>query len=193
MENDDTLISLLKEGDMSSFARLYEKYSGKVYNFVMKISHGDCYLAEEMVQNVFVKIWTVRETVDTNKSFPSFLCTIAKNMVVNAYLHKMQEATYQNKIKERVDFSLDYTTDKDVDYQFLENYIDSLIEKLPPARRKIFILSRKEFMSNKEIAKRLCLSENTVESQLTKAISFIKSSVKSDYGLALLPILWVIL
>lgn len=72
---------------------------------------------------------------------------------------------------------------------FFESYIDSLIDKLPPARREIFLLSRKHYLSNKEIADQLQISENTVESQMTKAIFFMKQHVRRDYGVLLLPVL----
>lgn len=187
MGNDDQLVASLNEGNSTSFNQLYKKHSGKVYNFVMKLSHGDSYLAEEIVQDVFVKVWNVRKTIDPKKSFSAFLCTIAKNMVVNIYLHKMQEIIYQDKMKNSTSFSTENTTEKDVDYSLLETYINSLIEKLPPARREIFILSRKRLMSNKEIANELKLSENTVESQITKALSFIRKEIKNNYGLVIAP------
>lgn len=187
------LIENFRRGDTASFTKLYELHSGKVYNFVLKLSQGDTYLAEEIVQNVFIKLWQVREDIDPAKSLSSFVCTIAKNMVINVYLHKMHEATYRNAIKYDISQSVEYTTEKEVDYQFLESYIDSLIEKLPPVRRQIFILSRRQHLRNKEIAQQLSLSENTVESQLSKAISFIKKNVHADYGVALLPFLFFLI
>lgn len=63
----------LKEGSFQAFERLYVMYSGKLYNFVMRISSGNQYMAEEVVQSTFIRIWEVREKVDPESSFISFL------------------------------------------------------------------------------------------------------------------------
>ena len=82
-------IENLRKDNRSSFEYLYTVWSGKLYNFVMKISHGDSYLAEEMVQTVFLKVWKNREQLDPKLSFGAYLCTIAKNLLTNHYQHKM--------------------------------------------------------------------------------------------------------
>lgn len=164
-----------------SFEYLYNLWSGKLYNFVMRISKGDSYLAEDIVQSVFIKVWESRHTLDPDKSFGSYLCTIAKNQLVNIYQHRMLEYLYEEKIKSSE--SVENTTEKEVDYHLLEEYIDSLIEQLPPARREIFILSRRSLLTNKEIAEKLNLSENTVESQITKALSFLRDKINRHYNL----------
>ena len=66
-------------------------YTSKLYNFVMRISKGDSYLAEEIVQAVFIKVWEGKESLDPGKSFGAYLCTIAKNQLVNIYQHRMLE------------------------------------------------------------------------------------------------------
>ena len=60
-------------------------YSGKLYNFTMQLSSGNQYMAEEVVQSTFIRIWEVCEKVDSDASFISFLCTIAKNLPMNMY------------------------------------------------------------------------------------------------------------
>lgn len=182
MDKESQHIYRLAKGDSLSFEYLYNCWSGKLYNFVMRISKGDSYLAEEIVQSVFIKVWEGRQTLDPGKSFGAYLCTIAKNQLVNIYQHRMLEQLYQEKIKTTEE--TENTTEKEVDYHLLEEYIDFLIEQLPPARREIFVLSRRNMLTNKEIAAKLNLSENTVESQLTKAISFMRSRINQHYGLS---------
>lgn len=183
MDKESHHICNLKRGDIASFEYLYNCWSGKLYNFVMRISRNDIYLAEEIVQSVFIKVWENREQIETDKSFGAYLCTIAKNQLVNIYQHRMLESLYQTKIK--TSEPVENTTEKEVDYHLLEEYIDSLIEQLPPARREIFILSRRKLLTNKEIAAKLNLSENTVESQLTKATAFLRSKIDRHYGLSI--------
>lgn len=181
MDKESRYIYNLKRGDTPSFEYLYNLWSGKLYNFVMRISKGDSYLAEDIVQSVFIKVWESRQTLDPDKSFGAYLCTIAKNQLVNIYQHRMLEYLYEEKVKYTE--SAENTTEKEVDYHLLEEYIDSLIEQLPPARREIFILSRRSLLTNKEIAEKLHLSENTVESQLTKALSFLRDNINKHYDL----------
>lgn len=182
-ENEKAQVLALKEkGDTSSFNCLYEQWSGKLYHFVMSISHGDSYLAEEMVQSVFIKVWEKRAELDVEKSFGAWLYTIAKNQLLNIYQRRMSEFLYRNETERNSE--IDNVTEKEVEYHFLDEYIHTLVEQLPAARREIFLLSRFQFLSNKEIAEKLHLSENTVESQLTKATAYIRSKVKQHYQLS---------
>lgn len=191
MNKESQHIWNLKKGDTTSFDYLYTVWSGKLYNFVMRISKGDSYLAEETVQAVFIKVWENRQTLDPDKLFGAYLCTIAKNQLVNIYQHRMLEYLYQEKTK--VSEPTENTTEKEVEYHLLEEYIDLLIEQLPPARREIFVLSRQKMLTNKEIAQKLNLSENTVESQLTKAISFMRSKINQHYDLSVSGLIYLLI
>ena len=131
----------LKNGSFQAFERLYNMYSGKLYNFIMRLSSGNQYMAEEVVQSTFIRIWEVREKVDTNASFISFLCTIAKNLLMNM----------------------------------------SLAEELPAQRKKIFILSKRQNYTNKEIAEMMGISESTVATQLSLAVKFMREQLMKHY------------
>ena len=186
-------LELLKKGSSPSFETLYRRYSGKLYNFVMKVSKGDSYIAEELVQRTFIKVWETKEYVNPDKSFISYLCTIAKNMLLNEYEHQTIQFIYEEYVKVRA-VENDYSTEKEVDKNLLEEYIDKLADKLPPKRREIFILSRKDGLSNKEIAQKLNITESTIETQLSKALTFMKSEIIAHYDniLALLISLIII-
>lgn len=176
------VLALKEKGDVSSFNCLYKQWSGKLYHFVMSISHGDTYLAEEMVQSVFIKVWEKRGELDVEKSFGAWLYAIAKNQLLNIYQRRMSEFLYRHEALSTS--GVDNVTEKEVEYHFLDEYIHTLVEQLPAARREIFVLSRFQFLSNKEIAEKLHLSENTVESQLTKATGYIRRKVKQHYQLS---------
>lgn len=93
----------LKSGSEKAFESVYNRYSGKLYNFIMTISQGDSYLAEEMVQSAFIKLWEIRGQIDPEKSVLSFLSTIAKNMLLNSYKRKTVEFLYQEFITRESD------------------------------------------------------------------------------------------
>ena len=89
--NEKRLLTELKNGSFQAFERLYNMYSGKLYNFIMRISSGNQYMAEEVVQSAFIRVWEVRERVEPESSFISFLCTIAKNLLMNMYQRQTVE------------------------------------------------------------------------------------------------------
>lgn len=173
-------INALKNGSEKAFEMLYRHYSGKLYNFILTISHGDRYMAEEIVQSTFIKLWEIHEQIDPARSFLSFLSTIAKNMLLNKYQRQAVEFLYQQILsKEQPPY--DTTTEKETDRKWLENYVEQLIEQLPPARKKIFILSRKKELSTKEIAEIMQLSVSTVETQLSLATKFMRKEFEKNY------------
>ena len=170
----------LKDGSFQAFERLYNMYSGKLYNFIMRLSSGNQYMAEEVVQSTFIRIWEVREKVDTNASFISFLCTIAKNLLMNMYQRQTVEYVY-NEYLLKSGLDHDSHTEDTIDLHFLNDYIDSLAEELPAQRKKIFILSKRQNYTNKEIAEMMGISESTVATQLSLAVKFMREQLMKHY------------
>lgn len=174
------LLIKLKEGSFQAFEKLYTMYSGKLYNFIMRLSSGNQYMAEEVVQSTFIRIWEVREKVDSDASFISFLCTIAKNLLMNMYQRQTVEYVYNEYLlKSGVD--RDSQTEDAIDLRFLNDYIDSLAEELPAQRKKIFILSKRQNYTNKEIAEMIGISESTVATQLSLAVKFMREQLMKHY------------
>ncbi|MBV5282968.1 MAG: RNA polymerase sigma-70 factor [Paludibacter sp.] len=184
--NDDrVLLEKLKSGNIACFELLYSKYSGKLYNYVLSLSKGDFYLAEEIVQNVFVKIWEIRQHINTEGSFNSFVYTVGRNMFLNVVKSRLQEHLYHDYVVDH-EAVLDNSVEKEIEYKMLEEQINRLIEQLPPARRNIYVLSRVKNLPNKEIAALLDISENTVESQLNKATQFMRKNLLPYYSVLVL-------
>ena len=181
MKHDtEILIQPLKNGSVKAFDALYQLYSARLYNFVLKISKGDTYMAEEIVQRVFIKIWEDRSMLDTQKSFNAFICTIAKNMLMNEYKHQMVEFVYQEYILQINEEGSSDGVDK-IEYVFLEKYLNTLIEQLTPARREVYIMNRIDKLTVKEIAQRSGKSEKTIEKQLSEANEFIRRQFSKHY------------
>ena len=178
--DNEILIQPLKNGSVKAFDALYQLYSARLYNFVLKISKGDTYMAEEIVQRVFIKIWEERSLLDTQKSFNAFICTIAKNMLMNEYKHQMVEFVYQEYILQINEEGSSDGVDK-IEYVFLEKYLNTLIEQLTPARREVYIMNRIDKLTVKEIAQRSGKSEKTIEKQLSEANEFIRRQFSKHY------------
>ena len=178
--NEKRLLTELKNGSFQAFERLYNMYSGKLYNFIMRISSGNQYMAEEVVQSAFIRVWEVRERVEPESSFISFLCTIAKNLLMNMYQRKTVEYVYNEYLK-NTGVDRDSQTEESIDLRFLNEYIDSLAEELPAQRKKIFILSKRQNYTNKEIAEMMGISESTVATQLSLAVKFMREQLMKHY------------
>lgn len=173
-------IENLKQGCSKAFENIYMRYSGKLYNFILSISKGDEYLAEEMVQSAFVKLWEVRAQIDSNKSIHSYLSTIARNMLYNSYKRQTVEYLYQEFIlKEGVIY--DQYHEQEIYKRSLDEYVDKLIETLPPSRKKIFILRRKNDLSTREIAEIMDISVSTVETQLSIATKYMRQMFEKNW------------
>ena len=178
--NEKCLLTELKNGSFQAFERLYNMYSGKLYNFIMRISSGNQYMAEEVVQSAFIRVWEVRERVEPESSFISFLCTIAKNLLMNMYQRQTVEYVYNEYLK-NTGVDRDSQTEESIDLRFLNEYIDSLAEELPAQRKKIFILSKRQNYTNKEIAEMMGISESTVATQLSLAVKFMREQLMKHY------------
>lgn len=178
--NEKRLLTELKNGSFQAFERLYNMYSGKLYNFIMRISSGNQYMAEEVVQSAFIRVWEVRERVEPESSFISFLCTIAKNLLMNMYQRQTVEYVYNEYLK-NTGVDRDSQTEESIDLRFLNEYIDSLAEELPAQRKKIFILSKRQNYTNKEIAEMMGISESTVATQLSLAVRFMREQLMKHY------------
>ena len=175
---DKPLILALKKDDPLAFEQLFHKYSQPVYAFVLSVLKSE-YEAEEAVQRVFYKVWNKRKDLDESLSFKAYLFTIALNITKKYYRDKLREQKYKQDLA--IELNFNSTSDLSVvEFQNLLDYLDTIIEKLPSSRKQIFLLSKKEGLSNSEIAEKLNLSVQTVKNQLVSARSFLLSEAGKD-------------
>lgn len=174
------IIKLLKKGNIHAFNEIYKIYSNRIYLFSCKLLH-DKYLAEEIVQDVFFKLWQYKSNIKDNLSFDSFIFTITYNQIRKYFRRKKiieKFISSENTIVENYKLNVDYIT--------LSKIIENLIEKLPEQRRKIFVKSRIEGLSNDEIAIEMKISKKTVENQLTSALKFMRTNLEKYLKFVLL-------
>lgn len=176
--SDEQLIPAVRRGDHYAFDQLFHKYGPSLFSFVVSILKDESD-AEEVVQDVFLKIWEKRKDLDSSLSFKSYLFTIALNTTKNRYRKKLQAEKYKQDLA--LELNINQTSEFDaIEYRNLLDYVDKIIEKLPPSRREIFILSKKDGLKNPEIAKLLNISEQTVKNQLVSAMKFLRSESARD-------------
>ena len=122
--------------------------------------------------------------------FDSYLFAIARNLVYKETENRLQSEQVNIALKDR-SIETESLMEENIDADSLKEYIDTLVEQLPPSRKDIFHLSRRHHLSNKEIAARLSISEKTVETQLYRALRFIKQKLSDDTNLAILMLLMI--
>jgi RNA polymerase sigma-70 factor (family 1) len=175
-EDESHLVHNLSKGNLLAFNTLYKKYGERLYRFAL------AYLkskeeAEELVQEVFTKIWEKRSDLKKELSFKSFLFTIAFNIIRKHFRTKAYLSEY---FKSGISDDSDMQTSQKITYDSLYQYISELVNQLPRRRKEIFIKSRIEGHSVKEIADELNISHKTVENQLTDALKFIRTKLNSE-------------
>ena len=131
--------------------------------------------AEELVQEVFTIIWEKRADLKEELSFKSFLFTIAFNIIRKHFRTKAYLSEYF-----KTENDMDMQTSQKITYDSLYQYITELVNQLPERRKEIFIKSRFEGLSIKEIAEELKISHKTVENQLTDALKFIRTNLNRE-------------
>lgn len=151
------------------FELLYDKYSGRIYGFAMQLSGGDTYLSEEILQITFLRLWEhFAELRDQTKAL-NYMFQTARNTFFNYCEHETVRFVYTDYILQR-EQEADNHDEQQQDAYFLEEYLKEIVVKMPPMRRKVFVMSRYKHMTNKEIARQLGISEKTVEVHITLAL-----------------------
>lgn len=163
------------------FEQLHLNYSRRIYNLVLNITKGNSYLAEEITQTVFLRLWENIDSIDENRNLRSYLFRIAKNTLLNHLKHQTIEFIYLNYISD--DMQTDNNTQSAVDSSFLNQYILTLVSEMPEMRQKVFRLSRLHYHSNQQISIELGISISTVETHLQLALRFLKEELHRRYGL----------
>ena len=151
LKNDSLLVRNLSKGNLLAFNTLYKEYSHRLYRFALGYFKSEAE-AEELVQEVFTTIWEKRENLKEELSFKSFLFTIAFNLIRKHFRTKAYLAEY---LKTGMSDGLDMQTSQKITYDSLYQYITELVNQLPSRRKEIFIKSRFEGLSIKEIAEKL--------------------------------------
>lgn len=176
--SDIELIKKLQRGDEEAFCLIYLRYSGALYKFGLKYLRS-ALDSEELVQSVFLKVWENHKKLDPDLSFRAFLFTIAYNDICKIF---RKRKFYQKFISDGVASIPDSSnnTEEEIQSRSIEERINTAIDRLPERQRVIFLKSRTEGKSTKEIAEELKLSPGTVDNYVSQGLKSIKKLCKKD-------------
>lgn len=178
------LLGKLREKDNIAFSLLYNRHVDSVYGYLLRILKSR-ELAEDITQETFVKLWKHAANIETTSPLKPYLFVIARNQALNL----LKKASRETWITDEIFDTAIYDSENGLQYtqrtQTAE-YINLAISKLPPKRRNIYDLCRNYGYTYKETAKKLGITDSTVNSQMVKALKFIKNFLIKNGALVLL-------
>ena len=186
IKDEQELLRRVSMSDETAFTVLFNNYYPLLSTHVYRITRS-LPETEEIVQDVFCKIWISRESLLYIERFKPYLWVIAKNQALNALKKKVRERNNQQTW-----FRDEYRSEEegDIDYHSL---IDEAIAKLPPQQQKVFLLSRREGFKQAAIAARMGLTLSTVKKYIQLATEFISNYIRERYHIYLPPVLLAVL
>lgn len=168
-----SLISEIKEGNENTFREIFEQYERPLKNFIFEKTHSK-YCAEEIVQLTFIKLWKYRKQLREDVKLSTQIFRIARTTIIDEMRRlkvKYKFEEYLNSLPLR---SSESSGEKIILYKEMLVLLNELVETLPPMRKEVFVMSRFEFLSHKEISKKLNISTKTVENHINLALKHIK-------------------
>jgi RNA polymerase sigma-70 factor (family 1) len=173
-QNDQELFTSIKEGNEKAFEALFRAYYPFLCMYCTRLLK-DASAAEEIVQELFVKLWEKRSQTTIDTSVKNYLFRAAKNHCLNYIKHSHIKNEYNRKMLEESESSSPETEEPDTD---LIKTIEKSISSLPDKRREIFRLNREEGLKYREIAEKLNISIKTVETQMGLALKTLREKLR---------------
>lgn len=174
-KSNTDFINHLKRGDEKAYVYLVETYHKPLFTYALSLN-ADSALAEDIIQTVFLKTWEYRKRLNPDYSLKSFLYTSTYNEFINQYHKHRALSALERAYIQALDEVVFDTNNKDLTQRKIA-LLTKGIELLPPKCKETFLLSKKEGLTNIEIAEYLNVSIKTVEGQLTKAYKTLKNQI----------------
>jgi RNA polymerase sigma-70 factor (ECF subfamily) len=172
--DDSELIESLRSGEEKAFVYLVDQYNQRLYGYALTLTK-DHTEAEDILQNVFLRAWEKRKKMNITNSLQNYLYKSVRNEFLNQYKKTRSTMILEQKYFEALE-KVTSTQDEN-EFQITLARITKEIQNLPPKCREVFIMSRKEGLTNLEISEYLYISVKTVEAQITKAFSVLKKEL----------------
>ncbi|HWW40071.1 RNA polymerase sigma-70 factor [Pedobacter sp.] len=181
LEHEQEILLQLQMGDSNAFDLIYKHYSPRIYRNILRLVKQEA-LAEEILQDVFMRVWEKRAALNVENSFKSYLFKIAYNLVMDffrraafdrnlmAHLSVVSTAFYSN-------------TEEITDLKDTQALLQEAIEALPPQRKKIYLMCKIEGKSYQEVSQLLDISSSTISDHIVKATKSVKEHLSDkDYA-----------
>lgn len=181
--NEKELLQSVSEGDETAFARLFNEWYPLLSTLILRLTRSEI-LTEEIVQDVFLKVWMGREALVYVDRFKPFLWVMAKHLAIDAL--RKTAARHARESQYQSEFLRKSSADDEPDYHTL---IDEAVARLPPQQQRVYLLSRRNRLKQAEIAKMMGISVATVKSYMQLSVHSITHYVKEKAGLGVAVII----
>lgn len=191
LNDEKELLLLVATGNAKAFSQLFHQYSPKVYAYALKLVRSDT-LAEEIVQEVFVKIWNLEAQLREIENLDAYLRVITRNhtlkllrrMALEMKTSKMMAKDYEDSHNE---------TEEYIIFKESAQLLTEAVEKLPPQQKLVYQLCHQEGLKYEEAAERLNLSKLTVKTHMQHALRFLRLYISNHTDIATLVIVMTLL
>lgn len=179
--DDQVLVMSLKKANEDAFTEIYEKYHKQLYYIALSYLKEPC-AAEDIVQEIFMKLWFFKGNLKESLSLKCFLYTSLRNLSLNTIRNNNTKIVKYHQLSTQSEESRNFVEEAVVTSEYQE-IIEKGIRKLSPAKQKIFRLRSNEGLNNKEVSEQLGLSINTVKFQYANASKFLRNYIKKNADL----------
>lgn len=184
-QSEKELLIQVSEGDERAFRDLFEIYYEQLYHYVFGFIKSK-QVSEELVMDVFLKIWLGRDMIPEIHSFNAFLFRVAHNKSIDFLRSAARDPKFQDLLWENIQLANNTAADSSILVQEYENKLREAVSLLAPQRKKVYQLSREQNMTHDQIAAQLNLSKNTINNHIVEAQRFIRTYLSKNFDVALL-------
>lgn len=184
---DRELILMVSTGDADAFRKIFDKYHNKIYSTAWKIT-GVKTVAEDVVQDVFIKLWLHREKLAAVENFNAYLNAIVRNHIFNGLRKIANEQTLLQNLPAQIPQNNKEVFDRVCCHE-LEDLVHKAVGQLTPQQKKVYNFSRVDGLKHEEIAEKMGISRSTVKGHITASLRHIKAVISSNYEVVILLIL----
>jgi RNA polymerase sigma-70 factor (family 1) len=188
---DQELFNLTSQGDVSAFAEIFRRYDKRIYPFVFKMIKSEA-LAEDITQEIFIKIWVNRSKLSRVDLPNAYILTIAAHHTFDQFKKRLREQNWLHDLPLVFHTNEHNNIDEIVNFRESSSLIQEAVELLPPQQKKVFELSRDTGLNYEEISGLMNISKNTVRNHLVEALKSLRQNL-NRHNIAGLAILHFIL
>ncbi|UFH56144.1 RNA polymerase sigma factor [Spirosoma sp. KNUC1025] len=177
MDSERELVEMASSGNEIAFTQLFHLYKHKLYSFTLRLVN-DPHAAEDIVQDIFLKLWNNRTQLAAVHSFGSYVFQMAQNQSINSFRRMASETLILSELFHQQS-AADLSTEQAINFRETQTIVAAIVEKLPPQQKLVYQLSREKGLKHEEIAEQLKLAPSTVKNHLIQALNTIREQLRT--------------
>lgn len=178
---NEELLSAIAGGDESAFRLLFDKYREVIFNYLVNITKSR-EASEELLSDIFMKLWLGREWVGSIQNIEAFLRIVSYNKAIDYLRHVARKRKLQEIVAMEIDITVGRTPENILLEKDFHRVIKEAVDQLTPQRKMVYKLSREQGLTHEEIAKKLNLSSNTISNHIKASLQSIKGYLQNKHG-----------